>query len=44
MGKVKVYVLPQGNIQVFVDEATDEEATRPHKTGLCHPQGCRHAV
>ena len=26
MGKVKVYVLPQGNIQVFVDDATDEEA------------------
>ncbi len=26
MGKVKVYVLPQGNIQVFVDDASDEEA------------------
>jgi hypothetical protein len=27
MAQVKVYVLPQGNIQVFIDDATDEEAT-----------------
>jgi hypothetical protein len=27
MASVKVYVLPQGTIQVFIDDASDEEAT-----------------